>query len=222
MLFRSGTGTLTVAASGSDLFDGSASVLLQAGDSCIVVCSGTAFYSVGLGKSTQFNFTQLTKPVVSGTYTLTSTEASNVILKFTGTLTGNVTVIVPQSVQVYYVSNQTDGTVSNYTVTLTTGLTGAATAIISAGNQATLICDSVNLLNANTVLAGATSLSIIDGSVTTPAINFANETTTGIYRATSGEFNISILGVKRLTVAATGISVVGTGTFSGGVLGGTF
>ena len=222
MLRNGGTGTLTVAASGSDLFDGSASVLLQAGDSCIVVCSGTAFYSVGLGKSTQFNFTQLTKPVVSGTYTLTSTEASNVILKFTGTLTGNVTVIVPQSVQVYYVSNQTDGTVSNYTVTLTTGLTGAATAIISAGNQATLICDSVNLLNANTVLAGATSLSIIDGSVTTPAINFANETTTGIYRATSGEFNISILGVKRLTVAATGISVVGTGTFSGGVLGGTF
>ena len=222
MLRNGGTGTLTVAASGSDLFDGSASVLLQAGDSCIVVCSGTAFYSVGLGKSTQFNFTQLTKPVVSGTYTLTSTEASNVILKFTGTLTGNVTVIVPQSVQVYYVSNQTDGTVSNYTVTLTTGLTGAATAIISAGNQATLICDSVNLLNANTVLAGATSLSIIDGTVTTPAINFANETTTGIYRATSGEFNISILGVKRLTVAATGISVVGTGTFSGGVLGGTF
>ena len=80
----------------------------------------------------------------------------------------------------------------------------------------------MNLLNANTVLAGATSLSIIDGTVTTPAINFANETTTGIYRATSGEFNISILGNKRLTVAATGISVVGSGTFSGGVLGGTF
>ena len=90
MLRNGGTGTLTVAASGSDLFDGSASVLLQAGDSCIVVCSGTAFYSVGLGKSTQFNFTQLTKPVVSGTYTLTSTEASNVILKFTGTLTGKI------------------------------------------------------------------------------------------------------------------------------------
>ena len=222
MLRNGGTGTLTVATSGSDLFDGSASVLLQAGDSCIVVCSGTAFYSVGLGKSTQFNFTQLTKPVVSGTYTLSSTEASNVILKFTGTLTGNVTVIVPQSVQVYYVSNQTDGTVSNYTVTLTTGLTGAATAIITAGNQATLICDSVNLLNANTVLAGATSLSIIDGTVATPAINFANETSTGIYRAASGEFNISILGVKRLTVSASGISVVGTGTFSSGVLGGTF
>ena len=222
MLRNGGTGTLTVATTAPDLFDGSASVLLQAGDSCIVVCSGTAFYSVGLGKSTQFNFTQLTKPVTSGTYTLSSTEASNVILKFTGTLTGNVTVIVPQSVQVYYVSNQTDGTASNYTVTLTTGLTGAATAIISAGNQATLICDSVNLLNANTVLAGATSLSIIDGSAGTPAINFANETTTGIYRAASGEFNISILGNKRLTVSASGISVVGTGTFSGGVLGGTF
>jgi hypothetical protein len=222
MLRNGGTSTLTVATTAPDLFDGSSSILMQSGDSCIVVCSGAAFYSVGLGKSTQFNFTQLTKPVTTGTYTLTSTEASNVILKFTGTLTGNVTVVVPQSVQVYYVSNQTDGTASAYTVTMTTGLSGAATATITAGNQVTLICDSVNLLNANTVLAGATSLSVIDGAVGAPSINFANETSTGIYRNSSGELNVAVLAVKRLTVSASGISVVGSGTFSGGVLGGTF
>jgi hypothetical protein len=222
MLRNGGTGTLTVATNGTDLFDGSTAITMQAGDSCIVVCSGLAFYSVGLGRSTQFNFTQLTKPVVSGTYTLTSTEASNVILKFTGTLTGNVTIIVPQTVQVYYVTNQTDGTASNYTVTLTTGVSGAAYATITAGNQVTLICDSVNLLNANTVLAGASALSIIDGSVGSPALNFANEPTTGIYRGASGQFDISILGVKRLAVSALGISVTGSGTFSGGIAGGTF
>ena len=223
MIVRNGgTGTLTVATNGSDLFDGSTSVVLQTSDSCMIVCSGTAFYSVGLGRSTQFNFTQLTKPVTSGTYTLTPTEASNVILKFTGTLTGNVTIIVPQTVQVYYVTNQTDGTVSNYTVTLTTGLVGSAEAIITSGNQATLICDSVNLFNANTVLAGATSLSIIDGTVASPAINFANETSTGIYRGASGQFDISILGIQRLAVSASGISVTGSGTFSGGIAGGTF
>ena len=105
LLRNSGSGTLTVATTGGQLFDGSTSVSIQAGDSCFIVCSGTAFYSVGLGKTAKFNFTQLTYPVVSGTYTLTSNEASNVILKFTGTLTGNVTVIVPQTIQVYYVQN---------------------------------------------------------------------------------------------------------------------
>ena len=221
-LRNSGSGTLTVATTGGELFNGSTTVSLQAGDSCIIVCSGSAFYSVGLGRTTQFNFTQLTYPVVSGTYTLTSNEASNVIMKFTGTLTGNVTVIVPETVQVYYIQNATDGTVSNYTVTLSTGVSGASTAAIPAGQQATLICDSVNLVNANTILAGSSSISLINGSVGSPALNFGSEPTTGVYRAGAGEFDISILGVNRFALLAAGLTINGTGTFTGGVLGGTF
>ena len=221
-LRNSGSGTLTVATTGGELFNGSTTVSLQAGDSCMIVCSGSAFYSVGLGRTTQFNFTQLTYPVVSGTYTLSSNEASNVIMKFTGTLTGNVTVIVPETVQVYYVQNATDGTVSNYTITLSTGVSGAATATIPAGQQVTLICDSVNLLNANTILAGSSTISLVDGSVGAPALNFGSEPTTGIYRAGAGEFDISILGVKRFALLTAGLTINGAGTFTGGVLGGTF
>jgi hypothetical protein len=221
-LRNSGSGTLTVATTGGELFNGSTTVSLQAGDSCMIVCSGNAFYSVGLGRTTQFNFTQLTYPVVSGTYTLTSNEASNVIMKFTGTLTGNVTVIVPETVQVYYVQNATDGTVSNYTITLSTGVSGAATATIPAGQQVTLICDSVNLLNANTILAGSSTISLVDGSVGAPALNFGSEPTTGVYRAGAGEFDISILGVNRFALLSAGLTINGTGTFTGGVLGGTF
>ena len=223
-----GTGTLTVETSGSDLFDGASSISMQIGDSCIICCSGTAFYSVGLGKSTQFNFTQLTKPVVSGTYTLTSSEASNVILKFTGTLTNNVTVVVPQTVQVYYIQNATDGTINNYTLTITTGVAGSSSATIASNQQSTLVCDSVNLFNANTVLAGSTSIGLVDGTVSSPALYFGSEPTTGVYRAASGQFNISILGVLRLTLSATGVSVVGnvsasgTGNFVSGILGGGF
>jgi hypothetical protein len=219
---NSGSGTLTVATTGGELFNGSTTVSLQAGDSCMIVCSGSAFYSVGLGRTTQFNFTQLTYPVVSGTYTLTSNEASNVIMKFTGTLSGNVTVIVPETVQVYYIQNATDGTVSNYTVTLSTGVSGASTATIPAGQQATLICDSVNLVNANTILAGSSAISLIDGSVGSPALNFGSEPTTGIYRSGAGQFDISILGVNRFALLAAGLTINGTGTFTGGVLGGTF
>lgn len=214
---NSGTGALTVAGSGGNLINGSASIALQPTDSCIIVCSGTQFYTVGLGKSTQFAFTQLSKAVSTGTYTLTSAEASNVIQKYTGALSGNVTIIVPATVQVYYILNETSGA---YTVTISTG--SGATAVLTAGSQATLVCDSVNLYNANTVLAGSSNISLNNGSVGSPSLNFSSETTTGVYRAASGEFNVAILGALRLTVSAAGISVVGTGTFSGGIAGGTY
>lgn len=219
---NAGTGALAVNTNGSDQINGSLTVTFQAGDSAIIVSSGTAFYTVGLGKNSQFNFTQLTKAVTSGTYTLTSSEATNVILKFTGTLTGNVTIIVPQTIQVYYVQNATDGTVANFTVTISTGVSGAATASIASNQQATLVCDSVNILNANTVLAGSVSIGLIDGGVSSPALYYANEPTTGMYRAGSGQWNVSILGVLRLTLTATGLTYAGTGTFTGGISGGVF
>lgn len=220
LLRNSGAGALTVATSGGQLIDGSASIVLQPSDSAIIVCSGAAFYTVGLGKSTQFNFTQLTKAVTTGSYTLTAVEASNVIQKYTGTLSGNVTITVPQTVQVYYIINDTVGGVGNYTITLTTGAGNTAT--ITAGNQATLICDSVNLLNANTILAGTSTISLGNGSVGSPSLRFASETSTGVYRATSGQFNIAILGANMFTLSATGLTVPGTGTFTGGIAGGVF
>ena len=221
---NSGTGLLTVSCSGGDVFNGSSSVTLQPSDSCFIACSGTAFYSVGLGKNTQFNFSQLVKTVSSGTYTLTASEASNVIQKYVsvGDLSGNVTIVVPPTIQVYYIQNATSGSASNYTVTISTGVSGGGNATIAAGQQSTLICDSINLVNANTVLAGSTSISLINGTVGSPALNFGSETSTGIYRPISGEFGISILGTQRAVVSATGISVTGSGTFSGGVSGGTF
>jgi hypothetical protein len=211
---NAGTGLLTVACSGSDVFNSSATVGLQPSDSCLIASSGTAFYSVGLGKSTQFNFSQLVKTVATGSYTLTSSEASNVIQKYvsSGDLTGNVTIIVPPTIQVYYIQNATTGGASSYTVTISTG--SGSTATISAGQQATLICDSVNLVNANTVLAGSTAISLINGSVGAPSLNFASETSTGIYRAGSGEFDIAILGVKQFALLATG-AVIPSG-LSGG------
>jgi len=222
MLVRNaGTGSLTIAGTSGNLINGSGSIIFQPTDSAIIVCSGTTFYTVGLGKNTQFAFTQLTKAVVSGTYTLTAAEASNVIQKYTGTLTGNVTITVPPTVQVYYVQNATVGGASNFTVTLTTGL-GGSNATIASNQQSTLICDSVNLVNANTVLAGSSSIGLIDGTVASPALYFASEPTTGLYRAASGEYNLAILGVLCSTLSATGLAIVGTGNFTGGVSGGAF
>jgi hypothetical protein len=122
---------------------------------------------------------------------------------------------------VYYITNQTDGTASNFTITFTTN-SGGSVATVPAGQQATLVCDSINLLNANTVLAGASSISLINGPVGAPSLNFSSETSTGVYRPASGEFGIAILGVQLFSLTATGLTIPGTGTFTGGVLGGTF
>lgn len=217
-LRNAGTGTLTVAGSGGNTINGSATIAFQPDDSAIIVCTGTTFYTVGLGKSTQFAFTQLTKAVTSGTYTLTAAEASNVIQKYTGTLTGNVTIIVPATVQVYYIVNATTGV---YTVTITTG-GGGTTAVLTTSTQATLVCDSVNLFNANTILAGSSTISLQNGTVSSPSLAFAAETNTGVYRATAGQFNTSILGVLVSTLSASGLSIAGVGTFTGGISGGAF
>lgn len=215
MLRNSGTGALTIAAQGGSLINGSASIIMQPTDSCIVVCSGTAFYTVGLGKSTQFNFTQLTKDVsAGGSFTLTTTEASNVVQKYTGTLAGNATVTVPPTVQVYYMVNEAIGGVSNYNVTFTTGSGNNAT--LGQGESSILICDSVNLIAAVTVSVGLTTVSLPDGSVAAPSLNFANEVSTGIYRAAAGELNMAILGVNELTLSASGLVV------PSGISGGTF
>jgi hypothetical protein len=218
MVRNSGSGALTIAGQSGNTINGSTNIVLQPADSAMIVSSGTTFYTVGLGKSTLFNFTQLTKAISSGTYTLTATEAANVVQKYTGALAGNVTIVLPATVQVYYILNATSA--GPYTLTFTTGSGGTAT--VPGTAQSILVCDSVNILNANTYLAGATGISLSDGTVGSPSLNFATETSTGIYHATSGQMNVAILGVNLASFSATGLSISGSGTFTGGISGGVF
>jgi hypothetical protein len=238
MVRNSGTGSLAITPTGS-LINGVASIDLQPADSCFVCCSGSAYFTVGLGKVSQFNFTQLTKTVTGGTYTLTSGEAANVIQKYIGTLGSQAIVNLPQTVQVYYISNQTIDP-GPYDIVFRTGVSGAFTATVPAGNQVILICDSVNIYNASTIASGASVLSLTNGTVSNPSLNFAAETTTGMYRPGSGQLAFSILGAAVLALGATGISVTGnigatgdittvgnisatgTGNFEGGITGGAF
>jgi len=220
-LFKNnGTGSVIIDCNGTELIDGQLTKTFAPDESAFIICTGSAFITIGYGVSNLFVFTALVKPVVTGSYTLTPSEAANTIQQYVGTLTGNVTVIYPPTVNFYVVSNQTiDG---GYSLTLTTNVVGGANAVIPPGQQATVICDGTNFLNANTTQAGATVVSLLNGTVGTPSLNFAAETSTGVYRPGSGQFAVSVLGTQRMNVVATGIQVTGTGTFSGGVSGGVF
>lgn len=221
ILFKNnGTGTVTVSCTGLDTIDGLPSKDFQPNESAFIVCTGSEYVTVGYGTSNVFAFTALTKAVTSGSYSLTPSEASSVIQEYVGTLTGNVTVTYPPVVSLYVISNQT--TAGGYSLTVTTGIGGGANATIPAGQQATVICDGVNFLNANTVQAGATTISLTNGTVGAPSLSFALETNSGMYRPGAGTIGFSILGVNRLTLSASGISVTGSGTFTGGVSGGSF
>jgi hypothetical protein len=229
-LFKNnGTGSFTISCTGAELIDGNSSKTFNPTESAFIVCTGTAYVTVGYGVSSSFAFTALTKNVTGGSVLLTNNEAANNIQEYVGSLVSNVTVTFPPVVNLYVISNQV--TDNGFTFTVTTGLGFAAT--IPPGQQATLICDGTNFLNANTTQAGATTVSLVDGTVGTPSLNFAAETNTGIYRPAAGELGISVLGTKRVGVTATGVSVTGsvaasgtvsgtTGTFTTGIAGGTF
>jgi len=218
-LFKNnGTGSFTLTCTGAELIDGNSTKTFNPSESAFVVCTGTAYVTVGYGVNSSFVFTSLVKNVVSGNYLLTASEASNTIQEYVGNLTGNVTLTFPPIVNLYVISNQT--TDNGYTLTATTGL--GYTATIPPGQQATLICDGTNFLNANTTQAGATAVSLVDGTVGTPSLNFAAETGTGLYRPSAGQLAIAVLGTKRVGVTATGVTVTGSGTFTTGIAGGTF
>jgi hypothetical protein len=115
-------------------------------------------------------------------------------------------------VNLYVISNQT--TDNGYSLTITTGL--GFSAVVPPGQQATLICDGTNFLNANTTQAGATTVSLLDGTVGTPSLNFAADTSTGVYRSGAGHFNIAVGGAMAVDLTSAGMKI------PVGIAGGTF
>jgi len=174
---------------------------------------------VGYGVSSQFFYTSLVKSVTGGTYNLTANEAANTIQTFIGTLVANVVVVYPPVVNLYVIKNSVSA--AGYTLTVGTG--SGTTVTIPAGQQVTLVCDGTNFFNANTTQAGSvTNVVLNDGTVGAPALSYSSEPTTGLYRVGAGQFNTAILGVLRSTLTASGLTIAGAGTFTGGVSGGTF
>jgi len=186
-----GSGTLTIATTGGVVIDGSSTISLIVTESCIIHMGPTDWYTVGRGRNTQFNFTQLNKVVTGGTVNLTLTEASNVVQTYTGTLLSNQTVNQPAVVQVYYVSNATSGA-----YTLTFGcVAGGTTVAVTQGQAAILFCDGTNVINANTSLSGGIATVIFGaGSAAAPSVALSTAST-GFYSSGSNEIGVANNGI---------------------------
>jgi hypothetical protein len=151
MIRNGGSGILTIAPSGSNTIDGASSQQLQLTESLVVVSDGTNWNTFGYGRSNTFAYTQLSLSVTGGTTTLTSSQAANTIQVYSGTLASNQIIVVPSTVQLYSVTNNTTG---SFTFTVKTAVSGGATVTVAQGTSLILICDGANVYNA---ASGSTS-----------------------------------------------------------------
>jgi hypothetical protein len=148
---NSGTGAVTLSpAVGGQLVNGAASLVFNPGDSATVLCDGTNFFSIGFGQSATFAFDYVSIDLTSQTspYTLAGANLNRISYSFGGTLTGNMNIIVPSTVQQYWVGNDTDVASAPYTITIKTAAgTGVTLARLS---RAIMFCDGTNVVDADT------------------------------------------------------------------------
>ena len=204
---NAGTGAVSLTPQSSDTIDTQAVLILQPNESCMVVCSGSAWFTVGYGRSTLYQFNQLVLDVsASGgaTITLTTTQASNKLLTFVGNPTGDVVVVVPNVVAIYYIQSNIT-TAHNITVKTAVG-TGV---IVSQSQRTVAIDDGTNVSSAVSVTS-TTTFSLTDGSATAPAIFFSSQTNTGIYKFSTNGFGITVNGTSQVQVSSTGTEITGT------------
>jgi len=145
-LRNEGTGALTVDPPGSQTINGSSTLGFQPGDSAVIFTDGSNFYTIGYGQAPVFAFDYTSISVAgTGNYTLSGSELNRIAYNFTGVLTGNRVIIVPQTVQQYWVANNTTGP---YTLTVKTSI--AAGTAVAQGSRSILYCDGTNVVAADT------------------------------------------------------------------------
>ena len=201
IVFRNaGGGNVTVTPGGTATIDDLSSLAYQPEDSSIIVTDGANFYTIGLGQPAQFAFDYTTISVAgTGNYVLSGNELNRIAYNFTGLLTGNRNVIVPATVQQYWVNNTTTG---SFTLTIKTASGTGIT--IASGQRAIFYCDGANVLDADT---STVSLPI--------AINQGG---TGAVTASAARINLGAtsVGDSLFTAVSQTAAWTALGTLSGG------
>lgn len=204
---NAGTGTLTIAPAGAETINGSATLSMQPDDSAVIVGDGTTWYTIGLGQDAVFAFDYTSISVTGGNYTLSGSELNRVAYEFTGTLTSNAVIIVPPTIQQYWVSNNTTGA---YTLSVKTA-SQVTPVSVDQNQRAILYSNGTNVVDADTSSGIATPVSIADGG-------------TGATTASGARVNLggTSLGIAVFTAATqadawTALGAAPSGTVNGGV-----
>jgi len=145
---NNGTGDLTLDPNSSELINSASTLTLAPGDSAIVVTDGSQFWTIGLGQSAVYAFSLLQIDISgSGNYTLSVSELNKTAYVFTGTLTGDRYVIVPTTIQQYWISNQTTG---SYQFGIKTAAQAIPGITLAQSARAIFYCDGTDVVDADT------------------------------------------------------------------------
>jgi hypothetical protein len=189
-----GSGILTVSTP-SGVIDDGGSLMLNPGVSGTFVTDGTNWFTIGLTSSldTGFDFTEIDVSG-SGDFVLSGVQLDRVAYRFIGTLTGDRNIVVPNTIQEYWVDKSTTGAFSLFVNTA-----GQAVPVeIPDDSRAILYCDGVDVVDA-------------ESSVVTFPITISQ----GGTGATTAALARTNLGVPPLTrLIDTGIGLTGGGDLS--------
>lgn len=146
-LRNSGSGYIDVVPPGLELINESSHWTFNPGDSATIVSDGTDFYTIGFGQNATFAFDYTVVDVSGNTdYVLTGTELNRIAYQFTGVITADITVIVPNTVQQYWVYDNTTG---GYTLSIATA-TQVTAFDLTAGTRTICYCDGTDVVPAVT------------------------------------------------------------------------
>jgi hypothetical protein len=213
LIRNAGTGVLTLTPlNGGDTIDGSGTGVFNPGDSCILVCTGSSFITVGRGRNVTFSYTTLTKTSTTGgsgtgfgtaggpTYTETATDYANVIQFWKGALSQAQTITLPTVPNIYFMSNLTTG---GFSITFTTG--SGTTYSLAANSATVLLCDGTNIVAANTVNVGSlTAIQLSPGANNNATLAWATDgVATGLYAPASHQVAVTINNVETAIFSAT-------------------
>jgi len=202
-LRNGGTGDLTVTPQGAETINGGASLVLGPGDSATIITDGLVWFTIGLGQSAvfAFDYTAISLAALSGNYTLAGNQLNRIAYEFTGAIVGNIEVIVPSTVQQYWVYNNTTG--GSFTLRVRTSPQTPGV-LVTRGSRAILYSNGTEVVDAETG-GVATPIAIADGGTgaTTAGaalINLGGTTVgIGVFTAVSQAAAQSALGITAST-----------------------
>lgn len=188
-----GGGDLTINPAGSETINSALTLVMRPGDSATIITDGVNWYTIGLGQQPVFAFDYTSISVTGGTYTLSGSELNRIAYKFVGTLTDNQTIVVPATIQQYWVNNATTGSFSLFLQT-----SGGTPVEVVQGSKGIYYCDGTDIILASDPTNFSLPLTILQGG-------------TGATTASGARLNLGITSfADAIVTATTGASVRAT------------
>ena len=185
-----GGGDLVIEPAGTETINSDANLTLRPGDSATVITDGTSWFTIGLGRQAVFAFDYTSISVTGGNYTLAGAELNRIAYKFVGVLTSDVYIIVPPTVQQYWINNATTGAFSLFVRT-----SGGTPTTVAQGAKGIYYCDGSLMILASDPTLFTLPVSVADGG-------------TGATTASAARLNLGItLFADPIVTATTGASV---------------